>query len=62
MVYQELPVFAAVYALTLRIFTVTQDFPREYNFTLGSDTKQDVLVRADHRRLRRLWEGQNLQN
>jgi len=37
-------VFADVYALTQKIFTVTQDFPREYKFTLGSDMKRDALV------------------
>jgi len=42
--YQDLPVFADVYSLTLRIFAVTQDFPREYKFTLGSDMKRDALV------------------
>ena len=42
--YQDLPVFADVYKLTLRIFAVTQDFPREYKFTLGSDMKRDALV------------------
>lgn len=42
--YQDLPVFADVYALTQKIFTVTQDFPREYKFTLGSDMKRDALV------------------
>jgi hypothetical protein len=42
--YQDLPVFADVYKLTLRIFAVTQDFPREYKFTLGQDMKRDALV------------------
>ena len=42
--YQDLPVFADVYALTQKIFTVTQDFPREYKFTPGSDMKRDALV------------------
>ncbi len=36
--------FADVYKLTLRIFAVTQDFPREYKFTLGSDMKRDAMV------------------
>ncbi len=36
--------FADVYRLTLRIFTVTGDFPREYKFTLGQDMKRDALV------------------
>lgn len=42
--YQDLPVFADVYALTLKIFVVTRDFPREYKFTLGQDMKRDALV------------------
>ena len=42
--YQDLPVFADVYKLTLRIFAVTQNFPREYKFTLGQDMKRDALV------------------
>ena len=42
--YQDLPVFADVYALTQKIFVVTQDYPREYKFTLGSDMKRDALV------------------
>ncbi len=42
--YQDLPVFVDVYRLTLKIFTVTGDFPREYKFTLGQDMKRDALV------------------
>ena len=42
--YQQLPVFADVYKLTLRIFALTQDFPREYKFSLGVDMKRDALV------------------
>ena len=42
--YQDLPVFADVYRLTLKIFEVTADFPREYKFTLGQDMKRDALV------------------
>ena len=51
MLYQDLPVFADVYKLTLRIFEVTQNFPREYKFTLGQDMKRDalVLVRSSYR-------------
>ena len=44
MLYQDLPVFGEVYALTVKVFTVTQDFPREYKFTLGQDMKRDCLV------------------
>ena len=36
--------FADVYALTVKVFTVTQEFPREYKFTLGQDMKRDCLV------------------
>lgn len=42
--YQDLPVFADVYELKRSIFTVTQNFPREYKFTLGADMKRDALV------------------
>jgi hypothetical protein len=42
--YQDLPVFADVYALTVKVFTLTQEFPREYKFTLGQDMKRDCLV------------------
>ena len=33
--YYDLPVFKDVYQMTLRIFQVTTNFPREYKFTLG---------------------------
>lgn len=42
--YQDLPVFADTYALTLQVFEVTAQFPREYKFTLGQDMKRDCLV------------------
>ena len=44
MLYQDFPVFADVYALTVKVFMVTQDFPREYKCTLGQDMKRDCLV------------------
>ena len=47
--YQDLPVFADIYALTHKVFLYTQDYPREYKFTLGQDMKRDCLV------LLRLW-------
>ena len=31
--YQDLPVFRDVYALTRKVFTFTQGFPREYKCT-----------------------------
>lgn len=40
----RVPVFADAYRLTLRIFALTQDFPREYKFSLGADMKRHALV------------------
>ena len=42
--YQDLPVFRDVYALTGKVFMFTQGFPREYKFTLGQDMKRDCLT------------------
>jgi hypothetical protein len=42
--YQDLPVFADIYVLTHKVFLYTQDYPREYKFTLGQDMKRDCLV------------------
>ena len=42
--YYDLPVFKDVYQMTLRIFQVTTNFPREYKFTLGQDLKQDCIL------------------
>jgi hypothetical protein len=42
--YQDLPVFADIYLLTHKVFLYTQDYPREYKFTLGQDMKRDCLV------------------
>ena len=42
--YQHLPVFADVYTLTHKVFLFTQDYPRDYKFTLGQDMKRDCLV------------------
>lgn len=41
--YYDLPVFKDVYKLTLKLFEVTKDFPREYKFTLGQDLKRDCI-------------------
>ena len=30
--------------MTLRIFQVTTNFPREYKFTLGQDLKRDCIL------------------
>ncbi len=37
--YYDLPVFKDVYKLTLLLFSLTQNFAREYKFTLGQDMK-----------------------
>jgi len=42
--YSELPVFGDVYRLTLRVFTLTQGFSREFKYTLGQEMKRDCLV------------------
>ncbi|HAT7072803.1 TPA: four helix bundle protein [Legionella pneumophila] len=41
--YTELPVYRDTYLLTLKVFEVTKDFPREYKDTLGQDMKRDAL-------------------
>ena len=40
--YNELPVFKDMYALTLLLFEYTQDFSREYKYTIGQDIKRDA--------------------
>jgi len=49
--YYELNVFKDVYHLILKIFEYSQDFPREYKYTLGQDMKRDAmqLVRSIYR-------------
>ncbi|MBQ9207297.1 MAG: four helix bundle protein [Treponema sp.] len=39
----DLPVFNDVYGLSLRLFQLTSNFPREYKFTLGQDMKRDCI-------------------
>jgi hypothetical protein len=41
--YSELPVFKDMYALSLLLFEYTQDFSREYKYTIGQDIKRDAL-------------------
>jgi hypothetical protein len=41
--YNELPVFKDMYTLTLLLFEYTQDFSREYKYTIGQDIKRDAL-------------------
>ena len=49
--YYDLPVYRDVYRLILKIFEHTQNFPREYKYTLGQDIKRDgiTLVRSIYR-------------
>jgi len=49
--YYELQVFKEVYTLVQKLFLYTQDFPREYKYTLGQDMKRDgvVLIRSMYR-------------
>jgi hypothetical protein len=39
--YYDLPVFKDMYSLALKLFEITQNFSREYKFTLGQDMKRD---------------------
>ena len=49
--YYELQVFKDVYTLVQKVFLYTQEFPREYKYTLGQDMKRDCiqLVRSIYR-------------
>jgi len=49
--YYSLPVYRDTYKLVLKIFEVTQNFSREYKYTLGQDMKRDAmrLVRSIYR-------------
>ena len=49
--YYELHVFKDVYNLVQKVFLYTQEFPRDYKFTLGQDMKRDSiqLVRSIYR-------------
>lgn len=49
--YFELQVFKDVYTLVQKVFLYTQDFPREYKYTLGQDMKREAiqLVRSIYR-------------
>ncbi len=41
--YYDLPVFKQTYDLTMKVFIYTQEFPREYKYSLGQDMKHDCL-------------------
>ena len=42
--YYEFPGFKDVYKLPLLIYSLTNDFSKEYKYTLGQDLKKDVMV------------------
>ena len=41
--YYDLQVFKDVYSLVQKVFLYTQDFPREYKYTLAQDMKRDAI-------------------
>ena len=49
--YYDLPAYQDVYGLILKLFEITKDFPRDYEYTLGQELKRDgiVLVRSIYR-------------
>lgn len=49
--YYQLPVYRDTYRLILKVFEYTQEFPREYKYSLGQDMKRDALqlVRSIYR-------------
>ena len=55
--YYDLPVFKDVYKLTLLIYSLTKDFPKEYKYTLGQDLKKDVMVL-----MRSIYRANKVQN
>jgi len=40
--YDHLPVFKLAYALTLDLYRLTHDFPREHKYELGQDIKREA--------------------
>jgi hypothetical protein len=49
--YTELPVYRDTYQLILKVFEYSQNFPRDYKYTLGQDMKRDAmqLIRSIYR-------------
>jgi len=45
--YNHLPIFQLTYKLTLEIYQVTHQFPREYRYTLGQKLKQQSSILMD---------------
>jgi len=61
--YYELPVYRDTYQLILKIFAVTQDFSKEFKFTLGQDMKRDALrlVRSIYRANKSIHKKEHLE-
>ncbi|MCL2040755.1 MAG: four helix bundle protein [Bacteroidales bacterium] len=49
--YYDLPVYKDTYLLVRHLFQITQEFPKEYKYSLGQDMKRDALqlVRSIYR-------------
>jgi hypothetical protein len=41
--YQHLPIYKKTYDVLLRVMTATNDFPREYKYTLGQKIKDELI-------------------
>lgn len=48
MLYNHLPVFQASYQLTLEIYQISHNFPREYRYTLGQKLKNQSSLLLDN--------------
>ena len=59
--YYELQVFKDVYTFIQKVFLYTQEFPREYKYTLGQDMKRDAiqLVRSIYRAIKAHYNREN---
>lgn len=42
--YYDLPVYQHVYRQILKLFEITEEFPREYKYTLAQYLKRDGVV------------------
>jgi hypothetical protein len=54
--YYELQVFKDVYTLVQKVFLYTQEFPREYKYTLGQDihpVKSNIVGAEQFNRVKR---------
>ncbi len=61
--YYSLQVYKDVYALVLRLFQYTRDFPKEYKYSLGEDIRRDsvILVRSIYRANKSYDKSQDLE-